>query len=181
MQEKPEFHDVDGKNRRKQNTHSRKRPAGYRRMYHERVLGLLSSKERELIKGFFDADGGQIPIITSLASGPTRTAYARYGLVKESLFKHIKNRKTDSDKIPISVPLFIWLQPSLSFMEKHLLADVWDLQQKPLGCFKSNAAIAIELGTTAENVKDMICRCHDSLRMSPIGLDENVPLRRQLR
>ncbi len=127
-------------------------------MYHERALGLLSPPERTLIKGFFDDDGGQVTSITSLEPGPARRAYAHYGRAMEDVMKHIKRRKTDAEKFPISIPVFIWFQPGLSFMEKHLLADVWELQQGKLGCFKSNRGFAVELGTTVGNVADMIYR-----------------------
>ena len=127
-------------------------------MYHERAVGLLSPQERQLIKGCFDDDGQQVTSITSLERGPARQALARYGWAREKVMKHVKKRKTEGEKFTISIPEFIWLQPCLSFMEKHLLADVYELQQKPLGCFKSNWGFAIELGTTEGNVRDMLYR-----------------------
>lgn len=127
-------------------------------MYYSRALSLLSLNERKLIQDFFDQDGGQLTSITSLEPGPAKSAYAHYGRVMEDVIKHVRKRKTEAENILISMPVFILLQPDLSFMEKHLLADVWGLQKGPLGCFKSNTGFALELGTTEGNVADMIYR-----------------------
>lgn len=159
MQNNSKFQSVDGGKRGPEAARQKaKRPASYQRMYHERALGLLSPEQRELIKDFFDQDGKQIVSIKTLEPGPERKALGQYGKAKEEVFQRIKKRQTEGGKLIISVPIFIWLQPDLSFLEKHLLADIYELQQKPLGCFKGNRAFAVEVGTTAGNIKDMLHR-----------------------
>jgi len=140
-------------------TKPHKTPAPFMLMGHQRVMTLLTPKQRELIAEFFDEHGKQATRLDQLPKGPSRAALACYGRLREEVGKWLKNHpRSDSGAFIFSIPEFVWFQPDLSLLEKHLLADVWGLQQGPLGCFKSDLYFAIQFGTSPGNVKDMVWR-----------------------
>lgn len=137
-----------------------KRPASsYDELIHRRVLCMMSGEDQALLANCFDESfqikrrdhEGEGDAPRAKTAGPL-WRYQRHRVEVERWL----SRRVKDDVFHFAVPDVIWLQPDLSPAEKLLLADIWHLQQQECGCFKSNAAFAIDLGMPACVVANMI-------------------------